>query len=106
MEDLYAEEFSYAGMRKRKEVPSLEKTAIAPSKGAIPAEGHTAFGYLRILEKTIHTESKHLTVLLPILQEINSALEKEDYQTVLGLVDDIEELIDLGPVVNSFERDF
>jgi hypothetical protein len=59
------------------------------------ANHHTAFGYLSLLKNSIEEESKNCGLLMPFLEEIQSALEVENYAEALHFIDELEEFMDL-----------
>jgi hypothetical protein len=56
---------------------------------------HTVFGYFNFLKNSIEEEGKNCDLLMPFLNDIQDALEVEDYPKILHLLDELEEFMDL-----------
>ena len=52
-------------------------------------------GHLRLLETAIKEESRKTGVLLPFIEEIDVALNNENYSVALHLIDELEEFMDI-----------
>lgn len=59
------------------------------------ADKHQMLQELRVLRSAIEEESNKIELLIPFTQDIESALQVEDYAKALKLMDDLEELMDL-----------
>jgi len=59
------------------------------------ADKHTVFRYASSLKSSLYEESKNCSLLLPFVQDIQSALEVENYSKALHLIDELEEFMDL-----------
>ncbi len=92
MDELYVEEFSFSG-GKKKLLPSEEP--IQELKMQLLLDEHTPFGYFELLEKALHKESKNSNFFIPFLSEIQAKLEEGDTKTILHLIDEIEEFLDI-----------
>lgn len=55
----------------------------------------TVFGYLSLLKRSIEEESHNCQLLMPFLQDIQAAIESEDYPHALHLMNELEEFMDL-----------
>jgi hypothetical protein len=59
------------------------------------ADKQTVLKQLSALKNSIDEESETVDVLMPFLQDIQSALALEDYPKALHLIDELEEFMDL-----------
>lgn len=59
------------------------------------ADKQTILRHLSALKNSIEEESETSNVLMPFLQDIQSALAVEDYPKALRLIDELEEFMDL-----------
>lgn len=56
---------------------------------------HRMLQELRVLRSAIDEESNKTELLMPFVQDIESALQAEDYAKALRLLDELEEFMDL-----------
>lgn len=88
MEELYAEDFA-SPLTKRVANEDFKNEEIEEEKD------HTLYGHFLNLEKAIVGGYSRMPIVSPFLKDIRRAVEKEEYEQLLGLTDTLEELLDL-----------